>query len=310
MRWAWGWRISLEGPGGGVEPAPGVAACREPGPPIADVLEAAGGQQAALEFLPAGGASALTNDPIGAGHQPRGGAAQPGGVARETVMFGQAPEYPAVMLVVAAGLVTAGAIENAVLGGEVAGQAGGALVMQPGLEAFPGFPVIAAPVQVHHHHARFIAVGAVTERTDARKAPGAVGLPLAVDEQMARLRPIELVEHRLRRDEAGASIEPSAPIAGNGGALRLEVEPLEGGLFGFLRQHEVWELDHERLGLSRRQGPGPAQAFSRRGGGRAGQDLSAQVCAEPEPALLVGAQAHRFAAGAIGQGQRGAAWGG
>ena len=104
-------------------------------------------------------------------------------------MLAQHPENPAVMLVVAARLEAAGAVKDAFLGREIPGQRHRSLVMQPGVQAFLRLLVIAAAVEVHDHHARFVAVGAVGERADARKAPpGALGIALAIDEQVAGMR--------------------------------------------------------------------------------------------------------------------------
>ncbi len=47
----------------GVESTPGVATGREPGPPIADVLQSARRQQAALEALAIGSAAGFADDP-------------------------------------------------------------------------------------------------------------------------------------------------------------------------------------------------------------------------------------------------------
>src|SRR5206468_273458 len=100
-------------PGCGVEPTPGVATGREPGPPVADVLQSARRQQAALELLAIGSAAGFADDPFCTRQNSNRGAPQPYFVARETIMFGEAPQNPAMVLVVAAVLVAAGAVENA-----------------------------------------------------------------------------------------------------------------------------------------------------------------------------------------------------
>ncbi len=114
------------------------------------------------------------------------------------------------VLVVAAGFVAAGAVQDAFLGREIARQADGALIVEPGVEAFLGILVIAAALQVRHHHARFIAVSAVRERADTRKAAGAVGLALAVDQQVPGVGAVKLVEDWLGGDELCALFQ-SAP---------------------------------------------------------------------------------------------------
>ncbi len=135
MRGGVGMLDLFQRPGGGVESAPGVATGRQPGPPVADVLQAAGRQQAALEFVAVRGARGFADDPVGALDDAGRGAAQPGVVAGEAVMLAEHPEDPAVMLVVAAGFVAARAVEHALLGRERAGQPDRALVMQPGVQA-------------------------------------------------------------------------------------------------------------------------------------------------------------------------------
>ncbi len=66
--------------------------------------------------------------------------------------------------------------------------------------------MVASAVQIQHHHARFVAVNAVLERADAGKTPVAPGLDFAIDEKMPGDGAIEIIEDRLRRDEAGALI--------------------------------------------------------------------------------------------------------
>ena len=153
----------FQGPRGGVQPAPRVATRRKPRPPVADVLKAPGGQQAALKLVAVGGALRFIDDPVRARHDARRRAAEPRLVPREAIMLAQHPENPAVVLVVAARLEAAGAVKDAFLGGEIPGQRHRALVMQPRVQAFLRLLVVAPAVEVHHHHARFVAVGAVGE---------------------------------------------------------------------------------------------------------------------------------------------------
>ena len=108
-------------------------------------------------------------------------------------MLGQAPQNPAVVLVIAAVFVSTRSVQDPFLRGKVARQSDGALIVEPGLETFLRFLVVTAPVQVHDHHARFIAEGAVVEGTDARKPAMAAGLALAIDEQMAGVCAIKFV---------------------------------------------------------------------------------------------------------------------
>src|SRR6266581_5718751 len=183
----------LQGPRGRIQSAPSVTTGREPRPPIADVFQAAGGQQAAFELVPISGAFGFADDPIRSGQHSRDRAAQPGFIAREAEMLHQAPKNPAVMLIVTAVFIPAGAVEDAILRGEIAGQTDRSLIAQPGVEALLGFLVIAAPIQVHNHHAGLIAVSAVVERAHPGKTQGVVWLALAVDEQMTGVSAIKLV---------------------------------------------------------------------------------------------------------------------
>ena len=158
----------FQGPRGGVQAPPGVATGGKPCPPVADVLQASGGQQAALQLVAVGGALGFIDDPVRARQDARRRAPQPRVVPREPIMLAQHPENPAVMLVVAARFEAAGAVKDALLGREIPGQRHRALVMQPGVQALLRLLVVAPAVEVHHHHARFVAVGAV-----ARKSPRA-----------------------------------------------------------------------------------------------------------------------------------------
>src|SRR5260370_3825478 len=84
----------LPSPRGRIQSAPGVTTGREPRPPIADVFQAAGGQQAAFEFVPISSAFGFADDPIRSGQHSRDRAAQPGFIAREAEMVHQAPKTP------------------------------------------------------------------------------------------------------------------------------------------------------------------------------------------------------------------------
>ena len=283
----------FQSPGGRVQAAPGVATGGEPRPPVADILEAAGGQQAPLQFVAVGGAFGLVDDPVRARHDARGRAPQPGLIPREAVVLAQHPENPAVMLVVAARFEAARAIKDALLGREIPGQRHRALVMQPGVQALLRLLVIAAAVEVHHHHAGFVAVGAVAERADAGKTPlGAVGIAFAIDEQVAGMGAVELVEHRLRRDEPRAFVQPPAPIAGDLALLLVEVQLRQRRLLGLLGQHEVGDLDDDGLAFARRKRPGPIQGLRLNGRRFVGQHLPAHIVAEPEQSFVV--QPKRF----------------
>src|SRR5947209_7013436 len=91
----------LQSPGSGIKPAPGVTTGREPRPPVADVLQTAGRQQTALEFMAGFRPFGFIYDPIGGRQNARCRAAEPFLVAGEAVMLGQTPQNPAMMLIVA-----------------------------------------------------------------------------------------------------------------------------------------------------------------------------------------------------------------
>src|SRR6266404_3907388 len=105
----------------------------------------------------------FANDPVSARENPRSGGAQPGVVACEAVVLGEHPENPTMVLVIAAGFITAGAVKNALFGREIAGQCDRALIMQPGIQTLLCLLVIAASIQVDHHHAGLVAISAVGE---------------------------------------------------------------------------------------------------------------------------------------------------
>ena len=180
-----------------IEPTPGVATGREPRPPIADVLQTARRQKSARQVAAISRTAGLTDYPIGAFDEPRRSAAQPRVVSGETVVLGQAPENPAVMLIIAARLVAAGAIQHALFGSEIARQTDRALVVQPAVEAILRLFVITAPVEIHDHHARLVAISAIAKRADAREAAVALGLALAINQQVSGMRAVELIENRL-----------------------------------------------------------------------------------------------------------------
>src|SRR3974390_1313496 len=105
----------FQGPSGRVESAPGVTTRREPRPPISDVFKAAGGEQTAFELGGVGWAFGFTDDPISASQNSRWGGTQPAVITSETIMFGEHPQDPSVMLIITAGFVTPRTIENAVV---------------------------------------------------------------------------------------------------------------------------------------------------------------------------------------------------
>ena len=263
-----------------------------------------GGQQAALQLVAVGGALGFVDDPVRAGQDARGRAAQPRVVPREAVMLAQHPENPAVVLIVAAGFEPAGAVKDSLLRGEISRQRHCPLVMQPGVQALLRLLVVAAAVEVHDHHAGFVAEGAVGEGADAGEPSGAVGFAFAVDEQMAGIGAVELVEHRFGRDEAGAFIQPAAPVAGDVALLLLEIQGRQRRLFGRLGEHEVGNLDDDGLAFAGRKRPGPTRV-SASVAGAVGQHLAAHVVAEPEQAFLIAAERLGVVAGLVGQRQGG-----
>src|ERR1041385_9363232 len=106
---------------------------------------------------------ALADDPIGALEDSVRRAPQPGLIAREAVMLGEVPENPAVMLIVTSGLIAARAVKDAVFAREIARQTDGALEMEPAIETILRFLLVAAAVQLHDHHAGFVAIRAVSK---------------------------------------------------------------------------------------------------------------------------------------------------
>ena len=163
------------------------------------------------------------------------------------------------MLVVAAGLVTARAVKDAILRRERTRQRNRALVMQPRVKAILRLPVVAAPVEVHDHHARFVAVGAVAERADAREAPVAARFTFTVHQEMHRVRTVEFIEHRLGGEELGALGEAATPVAGNGRKLPVEVELEERGPLRGFGQNDARDFQYDLARFARGQSPGPFQ---------------------------------------------------
>src|SRR5581483_562125 len=108
-------------------------------------------------------------------------------------MFAQHPKNPAVMLVVAAGFITPGSIQDTFLGSKVSRQSDSALVVEPGIEAFLRLAMIAAPIQVDDHHTRLIPISAVREGADPRKSARTVRLQLAVNQQVSGIGSEEIV---------------------------------------------------------------------------------------------------------------------
>jgi len=106
-------------PGCTIQTAPGVTTGGKPIPPIPDVLEISGGQKAFSQIRPIGGAAGFTDDPVRACDNAGGRVAKPGFITCETIMFNQSPQDPAVMLIVAAGFIASGSIEDALLGSEI-----------------------------------------------------------------------------------------------------------------------------------------------------------------------------------------------
>ena len=199
-------------PRGRVQTAPGVTTRRKPRPPIADVFEAAGGQEPALEFVPVLRPRRFADDPVAAFYNAGCRSPQPGLVARKAIVFRQHPENPAVVLIVAAGLVTARAVQDALLRREGTRQRDRALVMQPGVETILRFFVVTAPIQVHDHHARFVAVRTIAERANPREAPIAARFTFTVHQEMHRVRTVEFIEHRFGSDELRALVETATPV--------------------------------------------------------------------------------------------------
>ena len=66
-------------------------------------------------------------------------------------------------------------------------QGDGTLVMKPGVEAFLRFLVITAPIEIDDHHAGFVAISAVGERTHARESPLGIRLAFTIDKEMHRV---------------------------------------------------------------------------------------------------------------------------
>ena len=77
----------LESPGGGVQPAPGVATGGKPGPPITNVFQASRRQKPPLQLVAVRGAPSLVDDPVRAFDHSRRRFPQPGVIAREAVML-------------------------------------------------------------------------------------------------------------------------------------------------------------------------------------------------------------------------------
>src|SRR5512137_2990128 len=102
----------FQGPSCGIESAPGVTTRREPGPPVPNVLQAAGGKQSAFEGMAIQGSLLLTNDPIRPGQNSRSRPAQPFFIPREPIMLRQTPEDPTVVLIVAARFISTRTIQN------------------------------------------------------------------------------------------------------------------------------------------------------------------------------------------------------
>src|SRR5437763_8876269 len=111
------------------------------------------------------------------------------------------------MLVVSVGFITARSVKNPFLRIESPRQWYRPLIMKPCLQAFGSFLMVTSPVQVEHHHARFVPVIAVIERAHARKTPVALRLNFAIDKQVAGNSAIELVQNRLWRDQVSALIQ-------------------------------------------------------------------------------------------------------
>ena len=166
------------------------------------------------------------------------------------------------MLIVAPSFVTAGAIEDALLAGKVAGEAHSALIVQPGIQAFLSLLVISATIKIHDHHARFIAEGPVAERAHTGKTPFAARFVLAVDEQMAGVSPVEFIEHRFGRPQLGALVQAPPPVTCHGLEFPIEAQPIQGGALGLASQHQIGHLDHHPARLSRVQRQGPLDRFS------------------------------------------------
>ena len=116
------------------------------------------------------------------------------------------------MLVITSRLVTSRAVKDAFLGGKIARQPDRALIVQPGFQAFRRFPVVAAPVQVGHHHARFIAVNTVIERSDPREAAVVAGIKFRVDEQMPRFGAVKLIQDRFWSRQFCAFVQTPPPV--------------------------------------------------------------------------------------------------
>ena len=98
---------------------------------------------------------------------------------------------------------------------------------------------------------------------------------------------VELVEHRLRRDEPRAFVQAPAPIAGDLALLLVEIQRRQRRVLGLLGQHQVGNLDDDGLAFAGRKRPGPSQGLRLDGRRFVGQHLPAHVVAEPQPAFLV-----------------------
>ena len=85
------------------------------GTPSGVVLRGGLLQKLEVELIAVGGAFGFANNPIGSGKNAGGRRAQPCFIPGEAVVFGQHPEDPTVMLVIAAGFIAAGPVEHALL---------------------------------------------------------------------------------------------------------------------------------------------------------------------------------------------------
>ena len=150
------------------------------------------------------------------------------------------------MLVVAPAFVPTRPVEHALVGREVSRQSCGSLIAQERFETCARLAVVAPPVQVRDHHARFVPERAVTERSHARETSFCVRLSLAVDQQMAGVCPVKLVQHRLGRDELHSFVQTPLPVFGDCFTLDVEIQTLEPfDLLSF--QPDVGELDDDRV---------------------------------------------------------------
>src|SRR5437868_8680187 len=100
-------------------------------------------------------------------------------------MLHRRPQNPTMVLIISIGFIAAGSVKNTFFGIEITRQRDGSLIMKPGLKALRCFLMVTAPVQVEHHHARFVSVISVVEGADARQTPVAPRLNFRINQKMS-----------------------------------------------------------------------------------------------------------------------------